>query len=185
MGKSSVFASLAELLQKKKNLRIAAYVGISLLVLILFLTSGVFRACETARSEPAQEAKTETDSGYDRAKIEARLEEALSMMAGVGRTKVMLELDSTAQQVVAMDDSSTSGTSGTSTQQRPATVSSGGKESPIVLTELLPKVRGVIVIAEGAGNISVRLNIIRAVSTVLGIDENCVEVFVMTGSPIE
>ncbi|MBQ1685801.1 MAG: hypothetical protein II072_09875, partial [Clostridia bacterium] len=42
-------------------------------------------------------------------------------------------------------------------------------------------VRGVIVAAEGAANVSVRMNIISAVSTALGIDRHLVEVFVMAG----
>ena len=40
---------------------------------------------------------------------------------------------------------------------------------------------GVIVVAEGGANFAVRQSLISAVSTVLGVDEKCVEVFVMSG----
>ena len=63
-------------------------------------------------------------------------------------------------------------------EQRAEGAGSGG-ESPIILTERMPKIRGVIVIAEGAADISVRFSLAAAVSTVLGIDENSVEVFAM------
>lgn len=43
------------------------------------------------------------------------------------------------------------------------------------------EVCGVIVVAEGGANFAVRQTLIAAVSTVLGIDEKCVEVFVMSG----
>ncbi len=102
-------------------------------------------------------------------------------MAGVGRVKVMLTLDSTEEQILATNSRNQTAQSGSSEETRPATVNTGGGENPIVLTEKLPKVRGVIVSAEGAGNFSVRMNIITAVSTVLGIDQSRVEVFVMAG----
>ena len=93
----------------------------------------------------------------------------------------MLTLDRTGEQVLALDEKSSGSGSGAN-ETRPATVQSGGREEPIVLTEVLPKIRGVIVIAEGAASISVRQNILAAVSTVLGIEEKAVEVFVMAGS---
>lgn len=49
----------------------------------------------------------------------------------------------------------------------------------------MPKIRGVIVIAEGAADISVRFSLAAAVSTVLGIDENSVEVFAMLPKRID
>jgi len=40
---------------------------------------------------------------------------------------------------------------------------------------------GALVVAEGAGDMAVRLNLIRAVRTLLGLPENAVDVFVMEG----
>ena len=48
-----------------------------------------------------------------------------------------------------------------------------------MLTEVQPLVRGVIVVAEGAEDIAVKLNLQYAVKTVLGIDDDCIEVFEM------
>lgn len=42
---------------------------------------------------------------------------------------------------------------------------------------------GALVVAEGAGDMAVRLNLIRAVRTLLGLPENAVDVFVMEGKP--
>ena len=61
----------------------------------------------------------------------------------------------------------------------PATISKNGGNEPIVLTEVQPLVRGVIVVAEGAEDIAVKLNLQYAVKTVLGIDDDCIEVFEM------
>ena len=40
---------------------------------------------------------------------------------------------------------------------------------------------GALVVAEGAGDVAVRLQLIRAVRTLLGLSENAVDVFVMEG----
>ncbi len=48
-----------------------------------------------------------------------------------------------------------------------------------MLREDQPKVRGVVVIAKGAGDISVRMQLAQAVCTVLDVDPSQVEVFVM------
>ena len=42
-----------------------------------------------------------------------------------------------------------------------------------------PKIKGVIIVAEGAQDVAVRLNLIRAAQTVLDIKSDTIEVFVM------
>lgn len=42
---------------------------------------------------------------------------------------------------------------------------------------------GAVVVAQGAGDLQVRLELIRAVRTLLGLPENAVDVFVMEGKP--
>ena len=184
--RASLFGSLAELTERSRAVRYLVYGGIALLALILFMTSGGARSCTKESGTDGAEADPETAAvRTDGADLESRLEAILSGMAGVGKVRVMLTLESTEERILAMNERSASQENGETTESRPATASSGGKESPIVLTELLPRVRGVIVVAEGAANIGVRLNIAAAVSTVLGIDESRVEVFVMAAGGAE
>ncbi len=179
MKPKSIITDLSEILGKNKLLRACLSGALIIAALALFLTSGVFRSCAKQEEEPKREAAPDAEERA--ASLERRLEAMLSSMAGVGRAKVMLEFDSTEEQIIATDSRSRTEQGGSTEESKPATVSSGGGESPIVLKEKLPQVRGVIVAAEGAGNFSVRMNIIAAVSTVLGVDESRVEVFVMAG----
>jgi stage III sporulation protein AG len=43
----------------------------------------------------------------------------------------------------------------------------------------MPDIKGVVVVAEGANNIKLRLELLRATTTALSIDENKVEIFKM------
>lgn len=181
--KSSLLAEISAKLEKNRKLKLMVYALAAALAALLFLTSGVFGSCRSGAKEVSS-VRPEASSG-EAEQLEKKLEAILSGMAGVGRARVMLTLERTGEQVIARDEKRTEGSGGTGTESRPATVNSGGREEAIVLTERLPEVRGVIVIAEGAGNIAVRLNISAAVSTVLGIDEERVDVFVMAGGAFE
>ena len=62
----------------------------------------------------------------------------------------------------------------------PATVKSDGGQTPIVLLKREPVVRGVIVVAEGAADLTVRMNLQRAVQAATGVALSQIEVFEMT-----
>ena len=54
-----------------------------------------------------------------------------------------------------------------------------GGESESAFAAKQQKPTGAVVVAEGAGDLAVRLNLIRAVRTLLSLPENAVDVFVM------
>ena len=134
----------------------------------------------------------EPDSVYSSEReTEERLKNVLSCIRGAGEVEVMITYDTGAQIIPAMSTDTQTGitrSSGTGTESitenrtessRPATVSQTGGNEAIVLTEKQPVVRGVIVIAEGAADITVRMNLQNAVRTVLGVDLSCIDVFEM------
>ncbi|MFO7154640.1 MAG: stage III sporulation protein AG, partial [Caldicoprobacter oshimai] len=59
------------------------------------------------------------------------------------------------------------------------TIGETGNAKPLVIKEMEPEIKGVIVIAEGAKDIRVKLDLIRAVQTALGVSPQQVEVFEM------
>ena len=74
-------------------------------------------------------------------------------------------------------DGSSSSSQQSTESTEPATVSGSGGNEPIVLKEIEPQVRGVIVVAEGAADINVRMDLQRAVRAVLDIPLSRIEVF--------
>lgn len=131
-------------LMKKKGARIAVYLALGALALLICLSGGGASCSLTREKKQADEKAAETGAfGSDA--TERKLEQILSKMDGAGRVKVMLTY---------------------------ANAHESGEEG---------NVRGVIVLAEGGANFAVKNSIIAAVSTVLGIEEKCVEVFVMSG----
>ena len=69
-------------------------------------------------------------------------------------------------------------TTQTTTTEELILVSQSGRDSPIIIRENLPKVSGVLVVSSGASNISVMLELQKAVMALLEIDAEDIEILV-------
>ena len=117
----------------------------------------------------------------------------LQEIQGVGKVDVVLSVESTSEQVPAVNnntsdsDTAEKDTSGgtrdtkTSTNGNNIVVTNGdnGTTSPLILKTYLPKISGVVVTAQGAGNNIVNLQISKAVSILFNIPESKVNVLIM------
>ncbi|MBQ9949417.1 MAG: hypothetical protein IJO93_01705 [Clostridia bacterium] len=183
MKQNNIFKQITEAMRKNKKLEIAVYAIIAACIVILCLFSS-----DTKKESEKEKVNVQVMQG-DETDVEMRLANILSKIRGAGKVQVMITYDSTAELVPAMSvtgESSQTEAGGTnsyneSSSNQPATVNNGGEQEAIVLKEIQPKVRGVIVIAEGAADISVKLNLEYATAAVLGLDVSEVEVFEMTG----
>lgn len=120
--------------------------------------------------------------------MERKLEEILKKIKGVGEVYVMITFDDTSEKIPVFNTSQTiektdekdsqGGTREVTREDlsQQIVVGSGGS-SLMIMKETKPKVRGVIVVAEGAENIEVKEKLYSAVKTVLGISGNKVEVY--------
>jgi stage III sporulation protein AG len=159
----------------------AALYGALLLLAVLFYGVGDGWFAAAPRDGPV---KAETT-------LESRLEDILSTVLGAGRVRVLITYSTAGERVaatVSTMDESVSETSGGATATRseqsremkqPATISVDGGQSPIILVEKEPEIRGVLVVAEGAADPTVRLSLQRAVQAVTGVSLSCIEVFEM------
>lgn len=120
--------------------------------------------------------------------VERRLSDVLSKIDGAGKVEVMITYSGSTEKVIAntrsthTNTSSSSGSITTSTStvtETPIIISSNGSSRLYVIKEIMPKVTGVIVVAEGASNARVRLELMRAVQTILDINANSIEIFAM------
>lgn len=125
---------------------------------------------------------------------EARLREVLGRIRGAGNVDVMITYETGAELVMAMstdvntneqetsDGGKTSRSEQTTESSTPALVGGSGGE-PVVLMQKEPVVRGVIVVADGAADVRVRLDLQRAVRAVLDVPVSRIEVFERADTP--
>lgn len=188
---SSVWTRFIRRMRTDRRTELLVYGGVALLVVVLYLF--VSRAADGGTAANAD--GVQVLSTANAADTETRLQEVLSCIRGAGRVEVMITYETGREIVPAMttsvnsngsetsdgDKSSSSQQSTESTQ--PATVSQSGSNAPIVLKEIEPVVRGVIVVADGAADVTVRLDLQRAVRAVLDIPLSHIEVFERSAQP--
>ncbi len=102
---------------------------------------------------------------------EARLEDILSKTEGVGEVSVMITYYASSEKALAYETktnrrSDSSGVPDAESSDEKAVMSDG---EPVILREIYPDVKGVVVIADGAKDPSVKQAVCEAVSTSLGI----------------
>lgn len=113
---------------------------------------------------------------------ESQLSDVLSKVVGVGEVSVMVTLESTAEEVVEKDRRETEQVTSENDQrggtrkidektkdEKVVLHRSDGGEGPIVIKKLKPRVRGVLVVAEGAENMQVKAIIIESVQRALDV----------------
>lgn len=155
-----------------------------LLIILVLLIVGVLILNKTSSSSVA--TTTSSLSNYTTSleyveMIENKLVDVIKGIKGAGKTKVMISISSSPELSVAnnVEEKTVTSSTGstTTTTSEPIIVRQNGEDVPLILKETLPEICGVIVVSEGAKDIKVRLDIILAVSTALGINSNIVEVF--------
>lgn len=121
--------------------------------------------------------------------LQVELEDILSKMDGIGKVDVLITYSQTST-VIPMYSQTESSTmteetdsGGGSRKQESSNLNkeivTDGDNNAITQTVMFPKVEGAIVIAEGGGNVTIKSNIIQAVSAVTGLATFKVQVFEM------
>ena len=174
-----------------ENAAIAVIIG----VIVIIAGSTVFRSSKTDIPQKSQQKSSNADDASQSTlsvgdDLEMKLQSVLSQIQGVGKTDVMITYKTTRENVPAYDinknQSSTEekdsegGTRSIRQEEYDSSVvfedGSGGGKIPVILKELEPEVKGVLVVAEGAGSIEVRERILHAVTVVLDIPVHKVEI---------
>ena len=103
--------------------------------------------------------------------IEKKVEETIANLEGVGKVSVSITFESSIEKKYAYE-SVTETSNGITTEELLLY-----KGEPIVINEIMPEIKGVVVVAKGASNAVVRLNIIRSIQILLGVTYDKIEVF--------
>lgn len=153
------------------------YVCLVLLAGILLLYAG-----GGARDEPAAPAAAQDDeSGFVLADFEARLEESLSHIQGIGRVELMLSLEETGESVYASNIRHAENGADSGSYESTLSIVSDGSygEQPVQIQQRCPTFRGAVVLCEGASRDSVRLAVTEAVGAVCGLGADRISVIQM------
>ncbi len=168
---------------KIKNLKL-----VGLVVLLTAVVVGYFFISKSSTKTTSASKATNSyyTSSLDYAKaLETKMQNVLSNISGSGKVSVMVTLSSSleivyAESVDEKNNSSVSSNNSTSTKNTTSNtiiVKNNGVNSPLVVKEILPEIKGVVVVCEGAKDVNIKLKIVQAVKALLDIPSNNIQVF--------
>lgn len=140
-------------------------------ILVLLIGIGLMLLPDLNKEEESNDIVTNESNSIDQTEA---LTEILSKIEGVGKVSVMLTLDSGEEYVYQTD-------AGGSEQQWDTVIitDEDRAEHGLIKRTVAPKYRGAVVVCEGAGDVSVRLSVIEAVSDATGLSTDRISVLKM------
>ncbi len=142
---------------------------------------------------PADQTSAETLKRTDvesKSEMEENLRSILSQINGAGKVDVMITFVSGNESVPAVDVTTSQNTTQEKDKEGGARdikesnkensivyEESQGVKKPFVVKEILPRVKGVVIVAEGAGDAEVRSNLTKAAQALLEVAAHKIQVF--------
>lgn len=172
------FEKFLDKLKKNKTLQIGLVVVLIALVFVIYFSS--------LKSSKKETQKTTNTSAIEYVEmLEQKLEKVLSNVAGAGNVSVMVnvvggptyEIAYTTEERINNSSGSSSNTESKTIVKTPILITSNGESSPLILTETNPQIVGVIIVAQGASDVKVKLNLLKATEAVLKIPISSIEIF--------
>lgn len=158
---------------KHIQIYIAVLIGIVICLIYFCSFSGSKKKVDNTREDSTGNYGTSLEYAHY---LENKLSNVLSKISGAGKVNVIITLECGFGYQYATDtETKTVVSGGAETTVTTETVILVSGE-PVVEKELYPKIKGVVVVAEGAKDVKVKLNILTAVETVLEVDRNNITV---------
>lgn len=180
---------LTKLREYTKNTKfVTVIVAIGLIGIVLILLSDLVKPKTSEEKQSDTQIKYVSLDEYEN-RLEQGLAEIISSINGAGKTRVLLTMESTVEQVYAtnknlsqdnstnVDNSNSSSDKDIQAETTYITVElSDGTQETVLVKEIQPKVRGVLVVCAGGDDSIVKGKIIDAVTKALDISSSKVSV---------
>ena len=184
-----LFKSLAELsfVKKLKSIKHIEVIIVSIFAIVLLLIcfggNNIFGFLKSSSTNQATVTTDSTSQTYVSTSkyvesLEKRIKSVLSQMQGTGNVEVMVSVSSSVELEFATDDTITTSGQTMEKESKIILVEIDGEKKPIVISEKMPEISGIVVVSSGAKDTKVKLDIISAIQTLLKLDSSKIEVFV-------
>lgn len=172
---SKVKDKIIEVWQKIKKIKhIEIYIAIALAVII----GGVYFA--KVSNKPKEDTTsndmiiTNFSSSQEYATfLENKLENVLNEIQGAEDVNVMLTIDKGFEYVYLTEEETRTTSNGTQVTSTNVVLIDG---KPVIIQEIYPTIKGLLVLVKGSNEVNTRLNIISAIQTVIDIDASKINI---------
>ena len=181
--KKSLFSSLSELsfIKKLKNIKHIEIIIVVIFILILLLIcfSGNNAFSFLSKKQTAMDSSSSityvSTSDYVLS-LESKLKSILSSVSGAGKVEVMISVSGSSEIQFATDEVITTSGQTTEREINIVFIQKDGVNQPIITSEKLPQINGVVVVSSGAKDTKVKLQLMSAVQTLVNIDSEKIQI---------
>lgn len=164
--------------------------GVVLILAANFIFSGGKAESKVPDKNDTYVEASKISTSDEKDELQKKLESILSKISGAGNVNVMITYTTSKETIPAYDTKNnssdiqekdnTGGTRNTKTNDSQSQMvfeeSSGGTKKPVVLKELSPEIKGVLIVADGASDAVIRESLVRAAQVVLDIPVHKIEI---------
>lgn len=167
------FKVLYEKIKKVKHIEIYLAVGLALLLAIIYFAS--LKTPSTSQTAQNDNLSTNISSSQEYVdNLENKLETVLSKVKGAGEVKVIVTLEKGFEFVYATEEEIRTTSDGTTVTTTNVIMVDG---KPVLEEEIYPIISGIVVVAEGASDVAVKLDMIAIIQTITSIENSKINIF--------
>ena len=176
--------SLLSRLKKIKHIEICLAVGLVVIMVGIYLTT--FGKSSSGSGNSGIDATIRANEDSFAREYEANLIKTLGEIKGAGKISAMVTVASSAtleiaynidEKSITQSGSGGNGTTTTTIVKTPVIINGKSGPQPLILLEIKPKLKGVVVVASGAADLAVKLALLRAVQALVADNTVNIEVF--------
>lgn len=177
--KKNIFNGLLNKVKKIKHLdKIIAVLFIAVILLIYFSSINTNDQKENKKTESNTIYSSESSLLQYENELEKKIKNTISFIKNAGNVEVMVYFTEGIETVIAYKTETQKNEKGIVIETKsPVLVTNDGKSQPIVLQENMPNPSSIVVVASGASNTNVKLEILRAVQAVFNYSNCNIEIF--------
>ena len=167
-------SNLWQKIKKIKHIEIYVVVALALVIGVIYFANLSNKSQEKSPSTNNDTNITNFSSSQEYASyMENKLENVLSEIKGAGDVEVMLTIDKGFEYVYLTEEECRTTSNGTQVVSTSVVLIDG---KPVILQEIYPTIKGMIVLIKGTYDVATKVNIISAIQTVIDIDASKINI---------
>ncbi len=167
------FKALYEKIKKVKHIQIYIAIGLAVIIALIYFST-VFNKPKESSSTKDDNISKEFSSSLEYVDyLENKLENVLTKVKGAGDVEVIITLEKGFEYVYVTEEETRTTSNGTTVTTSTVVLVDG---QPVLEEEIYPIISGLVVVASGADNINVKMNILSVIQTVIDIDNSKINI---------
>ena len=167
---------LGKWIKKRNKSDFVVLILLGVMVMIVAMPTGAKQSQKETQTQEQKEQQLQTEDSYKEQLLQQQLKELLEHMDGVGKTRVMLTFSD--EGTDQLDKNVTK--DGNKKEETTVVYDTGDTRQPYVICRQMPKIEGVVVVAQGGGNAKTVTEISNAVMSLFPVEAHKVVVVKMS-----